>query len=233
MTTKLPKLTLLAKNKDPRELPTYTVAEASHYLTIPAATVSSWVFGTSHFKNVIDLPVKDVRLLSFLNLAEIHVLRALRVHHGVKLPAIRKALEFVGAKYGWKRPLVRQEFRTDGVGLFIDHYGKLVEASADGQMAMREVLEAHLARLDWENKVVARLYPFTRQGAAEAPKTVFIDPRFSFGRPILTKSHIATAVIAERYKAGESIEELAADYDCSPLEIEEGVRCELRLAAAA
>jgi len=49
------------------------------------------------------------------------------------------------------------------------------------------------------------LYPFTRSNSVGAPRSVFIDPRFSFGRPILKESRIATAVIAQRYKAGDSI----------------------------
>ena len=41
---------------------------------------------------------------------------------------------------------------------------------------------------------------------------------------------LATEVIAERYKAGESIEELARDYERKAEEIEEAVRCELQAA---
>ena len=40
-------------------------------------------------------------------------------------------------------------------------------------------------------------------------------------------------VIADRYKAGDSIADLANDYDGDPLNIEEGVRCELQPAKAA
>ena len=43
---------------------------------------------------------------------------------------------------------------------------------------------------------------------------------------------IATAVIAERYKAGESVDQLAEDYGRNRLEIEEAIRCELPLEAA-
>ena len=46
-------------------------------------------------------------------------------------------------------------------------------------------------------------------------------------------SGIPTAVIAERYKAGESIADLAEDYGEDPLNIEEAVRCELQPAKAA
>jgi uncharacterized protein (DUF433 family) len=148
------------------------------------------------------------------------------------MPAIRKALDYVKRRFKWKRPLIEQSFRTDGVGLFIEHYGQLIEASADGQTIMRQVLEAHLERLEWENRSVARLYPFTRARDLHSPKSVIIDPRYSFGRPVLAGAYIAIEVIVDRYKAGESIDELAEDYGCARLEIEEAVRCELGLQAA-
>jgi uncharacterized protein (DUF433 family) len=76
------------------------------------------------------------------------------------------------------------------------------------------------------------LYPFTRKRQPDEPKVIVIDPRISFGRPVLTGTGIRTAIVAERYKAGESIEELAKDYSREHLEIEEAIRCELSLEAA-
>jgi uncharacterized protein (DUF433 family) len=43
----------------------------------------------------------------------------------------------------------------------------------------------------------------------------------------LAGTGIATTVIAQRYKAGESIEELAEDYGRSTSEIQEAIRSEL------
>ena len=42
---------------------------------------------------------------------------------------------------------------------------------------------------------------------------------------------LATEVIAERYKAGETVAQLAQDYEREEAEIEELVRCELNVAA--
>jgi uncharacterized protein (DUF433 family) len=50
---------------------------------------------------------------------------------------------------------------------------------------------------------------------------------------VLKSSAVPTAVIADRYKAGESIADLAEDYGEEPLNIEEAVRCELQPAKAA
>ena len=107
------------KSRDPRDVPSYSISEAAHYLSIPVATLRSWVLGASYkqngetrkFQRVIELPSKRENLLSFFNLVEAHVLRALRTEHGVTLPLIRKSLAFVGKRYGWKRPLIEQRFQ--------------------------------------------------------------------------------------------------------------------------
>lgn len=217
---------------DPRGVPAYSVAEAAHYLCIPTSTIRSWMKGTKSFKPVLELPKPEVQLLSFYNLVECHALRSLRIVHRIELPRIRTALDFVRDRLGWERPLIHEGFKTDGVRLFVDHLGKLVDVTSGGQLVIQEVM-THLERIEWENELAARLYPFTRLNSENAPKNVFIDPRFSFGRPILRDSRVTTAVIANRYKAGDSMDDLALDYGCSRLEIEEAVRCELPVKAAA
>ena len=79
---------------------------------------------------------------------------------------------------------------------------------------------------------IIRLYPFTRKRELDEPRAVVIDPFVSFGRPVLAGTGISTAVVAERFKAGEPMGALADDYGRSLLEIEEAIRCELPLEAA-
>ena len=176
------------------------------------------------------------RLLSFLNLVEAHVLDALRRRHEVRLPKVRAALDYLERSGVCPRghPLADPSLQTDGLDLFIDRYGELINVSKAGQTAMRTMLEAHLRRIDRNpSGAPVRLYPFTRKHDTEEPRVVMMDPRVQYGRPVLVGSGIPTAVIAERYKAGESIQDLAADYRREPEEIEEAIRCELRLAEAA
>ena len=71
---------------NPRAVPAYAIPEAAHYLRIPVSTVRAWLRGTSYttmgsktrFRRVVTLDDPDGCLMSFYNLAEIHVLRALR-----------------------------------------------------------------------------------------------------------------------------------------------------------
>jgi uncharacterized protein (DUF433 family) len=189
--------------------------------------------GPKFFRPVIEVPDGARAGLSFVNLVEAHVLDAIRRHHQVPLSKIRPAIDYLRKHFLSNHPLADQRFETDGLDLFIDKFGQLINVTQSGQIALRELLKAHLHRVEHDATGAAvRLYPFTRKRDLREPKVVVIDPHISYGRPVLVGTGIPTAVVAERYKAGESIDELAEDYGRPPKDIEEAIRCELWLNAA-
>lgn len=230
------------QNLDVREMPSYGIIEGSHYLRIPPTTIRCWVAGRYYpskagkqfSKPVIRLPDPHLKLLSFMNLVEVHILDGIRREHDIPLDKVRIAVNFLSRKYPSKHPLADLQFETDGIDLFIQKFDELINISRDGQLAMRTLLQAHLRRIERDaSGIPVKLYPFTRKRDPQEPMAVVIDPYVSFGRPVLAGTGIATAVIAERYKAGESVDELADDYGRKRLEIEEAIRCELSIEAAA
>jgi uncharacterized protein (DUF433 family) len=219
--------------QDPRDIPSYSIGDAARYLRIPAGTIRSWTMGRNYpvadgemfFQPLIPIKKQKPRLLSFTNLIEIHVLRAIRQHHQIKLDKVRTALDFIDEKFQVPHPLAREEFRTDGIDLFIEKYGELINASRQGQLHLKGFLEAHLARIEPDDQGLAiKLYPFTRSQEEDSPKIVVIDPRIAFGRLVIAGTGIAANVLSERFNAGDSIEELADDYECDRLKIEEAIR---------
>lgn len=223
-----------------RRTPAYPFAEAAHYLGLPTSTLRSWCVGQGYvtakgqrrrFRNLIELDGLPSEGLSFLNLVEAHVLTAIRRSHGIPLPKIRDSLAFVSRQLKVERPLAAAQFQTNGVDLFVEEIGNLVNVSKDGQVEIAQLMRAHLRRIQRdEHGVPIKLYPFTRKnGAAQdkAPAPVEMDPRIAFGRPVLVGRAVPTAVLADRFKAGDSLSELAADYDTSSDKIEEAIRCEL------
>jgi uncharacterized protein (DUF433 family) len=219
--------------------------EAAHYLRIPPTTIRCWIAGRYYPSKagqqfsgpIIHLHDQGTRQLSFMNLVEVHVLDAIRRKHDIPLEKVRIAVRYLSKQFPSKHPLADQEFETDGLDLFVKKFSQLINISQAGQLAMQEVLQAHLQRVERDLKgLPVRLYPFTRkrdvQELQEEPKAVVIDPQISFGRPVLAGTGIPTAVIAERYKAGESVDDLADDYGRKRLEIEEAIRCELWVEAA-
>jgi uncharacterized protein (DUF433 family) len=232
--------------RDPREVPTYNAINAAHYLRVPERTIRNWCFGRSWStpagrartaSGVIRPADSERRLLSFVNLVELHVLDSIRREHRIGLENVRRAVGFLSRKFETAHPLADVQMETNGKDLFVQRLGQLINASREGQLAMREVLEKFLRRIDRDPRGVAiRLFPFTRlrsdqEPSADAPRLVAIDPRVAFGRPVLTGSRIPTVEIAERFMAGESFESLAADYARPIEEIEEAIRCEFDTAA--
>lgn len=60
-----------------------------------------------------------------------------------------------------------------------------------------------------------------------------IDPRISFGRPVVVNTSIPADMVIDRFRAGESLESLANDYDFSRQQLEEILRYEIVLSKAA
>ena len=221
---------------DPREQPAYSIAEAAHYLGMPAATILYWSKGQGGCGALISVPDHTPTLLSFLNLTELHVLAAIRREYSVSMPKIRTAIhyleEIAGSASDRQHPLISRALETDGLDLFIEQYGRLINISRSGQIAMREVISTALHRIERDPRgIPMRLYPFTRNTMKDTPEMIVIDPKLSGGRPVISGTGLSTTIIAERYKAGESIGDLTRDYERSEAEIEEAIRCELRQAA--
>ena len=224
------------RTADPRKQPAYSIAEVAHYLSVPAATIRYWSKGQGDHGPLIKVREHTPTLLSFINLTELHVLAAIRRKHTVSMPKVRAAIRYL-TKTALRapdrlHPLISHVLETNGLDLFIERYGRLINVSRDGQIAMREVISTALHRIERDPKgIPIRLYPFTRNAMEDAPAMIVIDPNLSAGRPVIAGTGLATSIIAERYKAGESIGALAYDYERSKTEIEEAVRCELRQAA--
>jgi uncharacterized protein (DUF433 family) len=213
-----------------RDAAAYTLAEAAHHLRLPPATLRSWTVGRGYstkagdkgFEPLIKPASAKPPLLSFTNLIEAHVLRALRKEHRVSVKALRDALAYAQKTLGVERLLLSPELRAEAGRVFLDRYGELIDLSTSGQLAMRRMLEAHLKRVVWdEAKYPIRLFPFVVGAEAGDDRPIAIDPRIAFGRPIVMRKGVSTAAIADRIDAGESIEDVAADYDLERAEVEQ------------
>ena len=157
-----------AKNINLRDQPAYSLTEAARYLKLPAATLRSWVVGRAYpkgesvatFRPLLKPARKQPPLLSFYNLIEAHVLRSLRTEHGVAIRELRRAITYAERTLKIERLLLNKDLRTHAGEVFLDEYGKLINLSTSGQIAMRRLLEEHLKRVEWDNwKFPVRLYP--------------------------------------------------------------------------
>ena len=170
--------------------------------------------------------------LSFINLVESHVLVALRRTHKVPMQSIGRAVEWLKKRYDVTHPLAELDLETDGLDRFINESGHPVSASRQGQMGILEMLSRYLRRIERDpNRIPVRFYPLPND---ISPMTVVMDPIVAYGRPVIRGTRITTQMVFERYSGGESLIDIADDYDVEISVVEEALRCEIedRRAAA-
>lgn len=225
------------------DTPAYPASEAARILNLSVNTVRAWCFGQNYrsaagapkrFQPVIEPADLKGRLLSFANLCELHVLSAIRRSHKIPLPKVRESVEYLRTELDSARPLIDQQFHTNGIDLFVEHASRLLNVSRQGQEALRGDFQQALARIERDRRgSPIRLFPFSRTSLSdkEQPKAIVIDPRLSFGRPVLSSVAIRTDVIVGRFRAGDSMMEMAKDYGVDEKEIEEALRFEQRRSA--
>lgn len=227
-------------NRDPVELPAYSIAEAAGLLGLSPSTVRAWALGQPSelegrarpFRPVIEIADERGRLLSFENLVELHVLAAIRRQYGVSLQNVRRAVAFMRKRLRSDHPLASRRMLTDGKDILVHHGEELLNVSRAGQIEM-QIVEAFLERIEFSSEgALLRLFPFTTTSIEKDPRAVVIDPRVQFGRPCLSGTGVPTEVVAERFLAGETIGSIAADYGIGPRQVEEAIRYE-RLPRAA
>lgn len=225
----------------PNDLARYSRAEAARYLHISPSTLRSWVLGRPYpvadgerySQGLVQLPDSRDDRLSFSNLIEAYVLLALRKQFRVKMREVRQALDYARKHLRIERVLLSPQLRVMRGSMFWLHLDQLIDLGKGGQEAMPEILAAYLERIEWEpDGGPARIFPFSRPEALSSPRLVKIDPLLAFGRPVLERRAVTTAVIAERFKVGESIGEIAQDYDLQASEVEEALRYEALALAA-
>ncbi len=136
--------------------PTYGYPEAAQYLRLSRSTVRSWASS-----NGLIRPAAQ-GILSWNNLAEMHVLKSLRRVHGFSHQAVRKAVRELSIQTKSEHPLLDPSFETDGVDLFINDAAGLVNLSKPGQRAMRDIISLYLRRIGRDEKSgkATHFFPF-------------------------------------------------------------------------
>jgi uncharacterized protein (DUF433 family) len=146
---------------------------------------------------VVSVPDKRQHLLSFVNLIELYALRALRIEHALKLSGV---LEVLG-------------FAQSGAPLL----AHLINLNRAGPLDIKADLNGLLTRIQFKRGLAIRFFPIVP--SRTDARTVMLDPKVSFGRPVLVSCGVTTSAIVDRINAGEEPKALAKDYDTDETEI--------------
>jgi uncharacterized protein (DUF433 family) len=191
--------------------PAYRILEAARYARTSNQTIRNWENLRRGRPVVTSRP--DREALSYLQLIEVGVVAAMR-KADVKLVGIREAREYLSREFGSPFPFAQYRFKTDGKNLVMDYdqivpadKEKLLELNENGQLAWTPILAGLLQEFDYDSD----LGTVTRWRVDGADSPIRIDPRIAFGSPHV--SGIPTWVLRDRWKSGESVADIADDYE--------------------
>lgn len=204
--------------KDPRELPFYTVADASRILGVPSGTLSAWC-GMKQYRlagggrrKMVPLLARDqaTKRMSFHTLVEGYVLSSITRTFNIRLEDLRRALDYIGGE----RPLLHSAFFAEEGSLYIEGLNRaLINVHpAAGQAVIRQAVVNSIARIEFNlDRRPARFSPWRH--SIDEPRMVDVDPCRAFGRPIVRGRSLKVETIVDLFKAGESVDTLADGYD--------------------
>lgn len=212
-------------------VPLYTSAEAARYLDVRDTTFRTWVKGyRRRFDHrrvvtgqplITDLPaeMRGGPSIPFIGLAEGMFLSALR-KAGVPLQQIRPALEIVRSRIGVEHALGSKKLYVAGAQLLWEvsaegdvdpdarHGARDLIVLKDGQYVFRQVIEQYLQQITYDDAYAERLllpgYEVARIAAT---------PDTNFGKPYFTHTGTPLYAVTQLLKAGETIEDVADDFD--------------------
>jgi uncharacterized protein (DUF433 family) len=227
------------KDVDPRDLPLYTPADAAYYLDIHPKTLGTWIRGRTYptvqgdqfFRPVIEMADLENGLLSYFNLAELHVLAATRYEHKVGFPAIRAAMDTIIKKFpNEHHPLISQEFKTNGADLFLQTVQENENLSRPQQLNFKLIMDEFLQNvIADDDQLIWKIYPLI----AGQPDDHIISIAYgiSSSQPAIDDRGVPVWLLYDRYKAGETVDDLADDFSIPPVSVQRAIAYSDRLAA--
>ena len=168
---------------------------------------------------------------TFRDLMELRFVNAFRIA-GVSWPRILRAAEYAGQRFGTDYPFSHRRFQTDGADVFDYNDSGLEQVSQRGQMAFAAIIGPSLFNpIQYIDDVPVRWYPAEEWGLDSVGRNVLIDPRFSFGAPVVSECHIPTDTLYRNFIAeGRSTAAVARSYRVSESTIWQAVAFEEELA---
>lgn len=218
----------------------YTVSEASRLADVSPWRVRRWLkgyeFKVKHgrhrspavWNSQLD-PIDHTTALGFLDLLEIRCVDAF-ISAGVSWKTLRQVHDRARELVGHSHPFCTNRFATDGHTIFMEFQEKNDEVTLwdmrDVQRVFDRIIRPFLKDIEFDNsRVPLRWWP---RGKSHQ---VALDPRRSFGQPIIFREGIPTQVLARSVRANDSVAEVARWFEINSTSVREAVAFEDALAA--
>jgi uncharacterized protein (DUF433 family) len=218
----------------------YSVPEASRLTSVSAGRIRRWLKGyrfKSGSKRYASPPLWRGQLepidkslaLGFLDLIEIRFVDKF-IDAGVSWTMLRKVRERAMELFKSPHPFCSNKFFTDGREILVELHEETGEQSLveiiKSQHVFRQILKPFLKELEFgKDNTLLRWWPLGEK------RSVVLDPKRSFGQPIVSKDGVPTHFLAKALQATGSLKEVAQWYEVSEAEVKDAAEFEQKLVA--
>ena len=171
--------------------------------------------------------------MPFIGFAEAFVLSSFR-RAGVPLQRIRPAVEVLEREIGVDHALASKRLYTDGAEVLFDYANRRGEREVMELVVVRtqqrqfsSVVKDYLKRIEYGGDGWADSVQLPTYGNAK----VVVDPRVAFGMPLVVHGGARVEDLVDRFQAGDSVADIAADFSVPSDEVEDVIRLATRTAA--
>lgn len=213
----------------------YSVPEAARLVGMSPSTLSTWAHGYErHFPDrstvkqspvITALRSEDDRTIPFIGLVEATVVQAFR-RTGLPMQRLRRAIEVLSTQGELEHALASRQLYTDGANILCDYARReadgqlrLLTVVSSGRRVFHEVIQEYLARITfgdtWASELVV---PVTDRPVLR------VRPGIGGGTPMFVNGGAPLGAVYSRFRGGESIASIAADYDVPADDISEALR---------
>lgn len=213
----------------------FTLRETAAYLGIPKSTVQWWARPPGTTDSLITCFPAHGRqaTVPFIGFAEAFVLSSFR-RAGVPLQRIRPAVEALGKEIGVEHALASKRLYTDGAEVLFDYATKHGEREVMDLVVVRtqqrqfsEAVKGYLKAIHYGGDGWADAVRLPSYATAE----VVVDPKVAFGLPLVVHGGARVEDLVDRFQAGDSVAEIAADFGVPADQVEDVIRGATRAAA--
>ena len=186
--------------------PSYGIKDAQGITGVSATAIRRWL--SSYPANVREIKARwinhndrwpDPLLVSFLELIEILVAGKLKAATGKSFAAVRRHNAVLSSEWEVPFPFAHENMLNQ-------------------RDALPDPVLKTLHQMDYGNGFVSRWLPFGKDGS------LALDPRRAGGQPAIKGRRVRVVDIRGRFKAGESMEFIAYDFDLEQAEVEAALR---------
>ncbi|MEA2711172.1 MAG: hypothetical protein QOF78_3773 [Phycisphaerales bacterium] len=193
----------------------YTLSEVSRYTSLdyklPRETARTWFKPRSDLKGRGPVfqsdyePVGGDFAVSFLNFVDAYVASFFR-RNFVKPKVIRRAHQLLQAKMRTSHPFAHAKLSTDGIRIIHEEMTEVDDAE------LIDVISQQLLFSEFTSRLTRLRYDVDTRLAYELQIAtgVVMNPRLSFGKPVVQNTGVSTYIIARQYVANNKDAALVA-----------------------